>query len=259
MEYNYPAGLNLSNLQTTPTAKRAQIDSSKLRIKLEWRDVSDGTMLSASFVVSSDTVGDYALTPRKVQYEFADRTRVKGTGNTSVVHVTTPSVNQPPIADAGPDQTVEASSAAGAAVTFDGAGSSDPDGDALTFSWTGSFGSAVGVSPTMTIPVGSQTVTLTVTDTSSSAGSDTVQITVQDTTAPTLSNVPPDQTIEATSAAGAVYNYTAPTATDTVDPSPTVSCNPASGSTLTLGTTIITCTATDANTNSSQATFTLSV
>ncbi|GAB5537676.1 MAG: hypothetical protein Rubg2KO_39250 [Rubricoccaceae bacterium] len=41
-------------------------------------------------------------------------------------------INRPPVADAGPDQTV----IAGQTVMLDGTGSSDPDGDALTFAWT---------------------------------------------------------------------------------------------------------------------------
>lgn len=48
--------------------------------------------------------------------------------------------NQPPIANAGADQTVDATSPAGALVMLNGTGSSDPDGDSLTFSWIGPFG-----------------------------------------------------------------------------------------------------------------------
>jgi hypothetical protein len=40
-------------------------------------------------------------------------------------------VNTPPVADAGPDQAVEA----GATVDLDGSGSTDADGDSLTYSW----------------------------------------------------------------------------------------------------------------------------
>lgn len=76
-----------------------------------------------------------------------------------------------------------------------------------------------------------------------------------DTTAPVLSGVPSTQNAEATSASGATVAFTDPTATDAVDSSPSVSCSPASGSTFAIGTTTVTCTATDASSNSSSATF----
>jgi X-Pro dipeptidyl-peptidase len=54
--------------------------------------------------------------------------------------------------------------------------------------------------------------------------------------------------------------YTNPTATDGQDPDPTVNCTPASGTRVPIGTTTVTCTATDANGNSSAAkTFAVTV
>ena len=83
-------------------------------------------------------------------------------------------------------------------------------------------------------------------------------VTVRDSTPPSLS-VPGLTTAEATSGAGAVVTFTA-TATDALDGSPTVSCNPGSGSTFLLGNTTVSCTASDHSGNTSNAkTFTVKV
>lgn len=99
-------------------------------------------------------------------------------------------LNQPPTADAGADQTVECTSSAGCLVTLDGSGSSDPDGDALTYSWTDESAAVVGTDAVIqvTVPLGMHTFTLTVDD-GSETDSDTVDVTVEDTTAPVLTVV----------------------------------------------------------------------
>jgi len=97
------------------------------------------------------------------------------------------SANNPPIADAGPDQVLECTSSAGAVAELDGSGSSDPDGDdSLSYDWTGPFGNAAGVSPSVSLSNGVHTVTLTVDDGNGAMDSDEVAITVQDTTTPSL-------------------------------------------------------------------------
>lgn len=79
-----------------------------------------------------------------------------------------------------------------------------------------------------------------------------IHVHVNDVTPPTV--VVDDQTVEATSPAGAVINYPA-TATDNVDGSLTPTCVPPPGTTFPLGATTVTCTATDAagNTGSDTA------
>ena len=81
----------------------------------------------------------------------------------------------------------------------------------------------------------------------------------RDSIPPTLTNFPGNQTIEATSAAGAVATYPSPTATDAVDSTPSVTCSPASGSVFPLGSTTVTCMASDDAGNSSSTGFQITV
>ncbi len=59
--------------------------------------------------------------------------------------------------------------------------------------------------------------------------------------------------------AGAAVTWTAPTATDIVDAAPSVACLPASGSTFAVGSTTVTCTATDASGNTATGSFAVRV
>lgn len=91
-----------------------------------------------------------------------------------------------PTADAGPDQTVEATGAT-TTVTLDGSGSSDPDGLPLDLTWTGAFTGGVdsGVSPQVLFAgLGSFEVLLEV-DNGLAVDTDSVTVTIADTTAPT--------------------------------------------------------------------------
>jgi uncharacterized repeat protein (TIGR01451 family) len=69
---------------------------------------------------------------------------------------------------------------------------------------------------------------------------------------------PANQTVPATSAAGAVVNYPPPTISHNCGPVQ-VTCVPTSGSTFPVGTTPVTCTVTDLPSNSSSCNFTVTV
>ena len=84
-------------------------------------------------------------------------------------------------------------------------------------------------------------------------------VTVEDTVAPTIS-CPSDITVaeDAGTPGSAIVTYTTPTATDDTN-SVTVSCDRPSGSSFPVGTTTVTCTATDAAINQTSCSFTVTV
>ena len=114
---------------------------------------------------------------------------------TDTVVVTT--LNTRPVASAGPDQTAPV----GATVTLDGAGSTDADGDALTYLWSvqsrpagsnAQLANATAVSPTLTIDApGSYAVQLVVNDGKVDSVADTVLISTVNS--PPVANAGPDQ------------------------------------------------------------------
>jgi len=77
-------------------------------------------------------------------------------------------------------------------------------------------------------------------------------------TIPPVIVVPTDITIDAADPFGSTYTFSA-TSTDIADPNPIVECTPPSGSVFPLGTTTVTCTATDASGNQSSDSFDVTV
>ena len=71
--------------------------------------------------------------------------------------------------------------------------------------------------------------------------------------------MPSDIAVTTSDPDGRAVTFGTPTATDTVDPSPHVSCDPESGSLFAVGTTSVTCTASDRSGNPSTGTFRVTV
>ncbi len=119
-------------------------------------------------------------------------------GNTVTITIT--GVNDPPIANAGADQTV----AEGATVTLDGSGSSDSEGENLTYAWTQVGTPMVSLSgentaaPTFTAPAdllndATLEFSLVVNDGESDSAAATVTITITGVNDPPIANAGPDQ------------------------------------------------------------------
>lgn len=122
-------------------------------------------------------------------------------GHPDSVNVTVISANNPPLSDAGSDESIKE----GAIATLDGSASYDPDGDSpLGYAWTQTSGpdvtlnpSNTAVSPTFTAPTGIgnvMTFKLVVDDGRVSSTADSVAITIVENSPP-VSDAGPDQTI----------------------------------------------------------------
>lgn len=76
---------------------------------------------------------------------------------------------------------------------------------------------------------------------------------------PVIVNTPASQIVEATGPDGAAVAYTPPTALDAADGPLPVACTPSSGSTFPLGQTLVTCSVTDSDGNTTSTFFTVTV
>ena len=147
-------------------------------------------------------------TPQVLRFRLRANDGVNSGPNTvlpiDTVSITIPAAsnNNPPVADAGPDQNVARNSTA----QLDGSGSRDPDGDPLTYSWTQTRGGTVTltgantVTPSFTVPnVDRRGVTyvfeLTTSDPSGATATDTVRIVAPANQQPNP-DAGPDQTVQ---------------------------------------------------------------
>jgi hypothetical protein len=167
-------------------------------------------------------------------------------------------INVPPVADAGPDQTVECECFDGAEITLDGSGSFDDNNDPLTYSWSiGGEEIATGVSPTVTLDLGVHLIMLTVTDPGGLSDTDAVTITVEDTTDPVVTLLG-DDPLELECGVD-VYEELKAEVTDICDPAPSLVIDASDVDTETVGVYGVLYTGTDASGNSATETRTVNV
>jgi uncharacterized repeat protein (TIGR01451 family) len=177
--------------------------------------------------------------------------------NTDSVTTTVASGCVPPSIGSDPqDQTV----CDGATATL----SVGANGTALSFQWRKNGGNIAGANDSSYTILSSTAVDagmydVIVSNACGMATSTAAELSVEDSQPPALGACPDNVTVSTDPASGsAIVTFDAPTASDNCG-SVTVECSPASGSALGIGTTTVTCTATDSSGNTASCSFEVTV
>lgn len=252
------AGFTNSNAQTDIFAPGVSVVSSDLANATR---VASGTSMSSPHAAGCAALliesGD-AVTPNQIETLMESSpfgVTVAGNGLTFPRIDCSTFVNIPPVCDANGPYEAEC----GASTPLDGSGSSDPNGDALTYLWEGPFeGSPVGgVTPSVVFstPTGLKGVSLTVDDGLETDQCDAV-VTVVDTTPPSI-NEPADAEAECAAPEGTPVDLGTAFASDSCDPDPAITNN--APPLFPLGNTDVLWTATDDDGNQASATQSVSI
>ena len=154
----------------------------------------------------------------------------------------------PPVLVLPGNITVEATGTSGAVATYTAA-ATNSGGKSIAVTCSPASGS--------TFALGATTVTCTATDDETPV-TGTFTVTVVDTTPPAIAGTVTGSA-EAVGPGGSPVTFAAPTAVDAIDGPVPVTCSPTSGSTFPVGTTAVTCTATDVRGNRATSSGTIVV
>jgi K319L-like, PKD domain/PKD domain len=189
-EFEYRAilrndGPALENVTATITSTSPE--TTVMDLDLAFGDVAEGVSVASLDTFSFQQDRRFPFDPTVLHY---------------AIHFDAVPVNNPPVADAGPDQTVLVAKR----VTLDGSASSDVDGDPLTFLWrisslppgsTAALSTQTAVTPSFVADVkGTYVVELVVNDGSEDSAPDNVVIDTENS--PPVADAGPDQTARVT-------------------------------------------------------------
>lgn len=221
-------------------------DGTRTAVTLQSGSVYGGFDWSGSVTLTVASGDTYGFIVGGSHYDYSDILR----GTLTVHLLAPPTVTIGNVTPTITDATVEANQPGGASVTYTSS-ATDTAGAALPSSCTDERGSVISSPATFALG-GPHSIVCSATDSYGITGQARVDFRVVDTTAPVVT-VPADLTVAATSASGASVTLPAATATDIVDGPVTPSCSVPAGTPTNfgLGTTVVTCSATDAAGNTS--------
>lgn len=191
------ADFSVNEVTTVSLDGSGSVDPDNDPISYSWTAPS-GITLSSATVAKPTFTAPEVLTDKTYTFALSVNDGSENSIADEVV-VTVKQVNKAPVANAGPAQSVNEK----ITYTLDGTGSSDPDGDALTYKWTAPSGiilsSATVAKPTfMTPEITSNTAytfTLVVNDGKVNSPVVQVVITVKKDNYPPVANAGSDQTV----------------------------------------------------------------